>query len=79
MSKQTIIASKCDNDYTVLKYVGSASVHPTTIRQCPIRPRFSKNDPYSPPVLFTPRQFNPVWVYIVDEYDCESLKVFYVL
>ena len=48
MSKQNIIASKCDNYYTVLKYVGSASFHPTKIRQCPIRPRFSKNDPYSP-------------------------------
>ena len=48
---------------------GSAYIHPTTIR-----PRFSKNDPYSPS-----RQFNPVWVYSVDEYNCVSIKVFYVL
>ena len=56
---------------------GSASQRlftPTTIRPCPIRPRFSKNGPYSPLVLFT-----PVWVYIVDEYNCVSINAFYVL
>jgi len=45
---------------------------PTTIGPCPIRPRFSKNDPYSPPVLFTPTS-------VVEEYNCVSISVLCVV
>ena len=66
-----------------------ALLAPTTIRPCPIHPHVNspvpyspplfENDPYSHTVLFTPSAIQPVWFYIVDEYNCVSIKVFYLL